>query len=301
MRFDCGFHQLGLPPVKLLTFGVPVAGLRDWFGREYRTSSILPFNHPGGIDGVSGKGFEAFTVSFSEDYLADVASSFHIPVPEWLRRPSPESIIDRGALTNRFRDLLNRLIIDSESGLAPEIEHELVVTLLHAAENGSAATDRSTTRLRTRALERALAYIEDHPDEAVSVRDICSENDIALRTLNRAFNERFGVGPKAYLKRRRLSAVRTEILSSPPRTQVTGIANRWGFWHMGQFADDYRNLFGELPSRTMGNQSLREGTGGGTPFPTLSTISPRLGRTPGDSRGLTGTTSWNRTPCSSSD
>jgi len=29
------------------------------------------------------------------------------------------------------------------------------------------------------------------------------------------------------------------------------VANAWGFWHMGQFARDYRRLFGELPSDTL--------------------------------------------------
>ena len=67
MRFACRFHQLGMPPAEKLSFGIPIVGLSDWFGRRYRTSSILPFNHPGGIDGVSERGFEAITVSFSED------------------------------------------------------------------------------------------------------------------------------------------------------------------------------------------------------------------------------------------
>ncbi|MCK5375915.1 MAG: helix-turn-helix domain-containing protein, partial [Acidobacteria bacterium] len=32
---------------------------------------------------------------------------------------------------------------------------------------------------------------------------------------------------------------------------VTDVANNWGFWHMGQFAADYRKMFGELPSQTL--------------------------------------------------
>jgi methylphosphotriester-DNA--protein-cysteine methyltransferase len=146
--------------------------------------------------------------------------------------------------------LLNRLFTDPDFEFGQDSEDELIIALLNAAQNGFAKIDRSSARLRALAVERALAYIDEHQDEVVSVREICSGNDIALRTLNRAFNERFGIGPKAYLNQRRLSAVRAEILLSPPETRVTGIANRWGFWHMGQFASDYRKLFGELPSQT---------------------------------------------------
>jgi len=32
---------------------------------------------------------------------------------------------------------------------------------------------------------------------------------------------------------------------------VADVANRHGFWHMGQFAKDYRKTFGELPSETL--------------------------------------------------
>ena len=32
---------------------------------------------------------------------------------------------------------------------------------------------------------------------------------------------------------------------------ITDIAKRWGFWHMGQFAADYKKQFGELPSETV--------------------------------------------------
>lgn len=39
--------------------------------------------------------------------------------------------------------------------------------------------------------------------------------------------------------------------SRPSQVRVTDIANDWGFWHMGQFAADYRELFGELPSQTL--------------------------------------------------
>ena len=81
LRFARRYHQLGLPPAGMLTFGIPVNGLRSWFGRDFESSSVLPFNHSGGIDGVSERGFEAFTVSFSEGFLGEIAADFRVPVP----------------------------------------------------------------------------------------------------------------------------------------------------------------------------------------------------------------------------
>ncbi|MCB1859227.1 MAG: helix-turn-helix domain-containing protein [Gammaproteobacteria bacterium] len=121
------------------------------------------------------------------------------------------------------------------------------------ADSQATVIDIDKSRLVTRAcaLKRAVAYINDNLSEVVTVRDICEQNAIPLRTLNRAFTERFGVGPKLYLKRQRLSAVRTALLTSPPEMRVADVANSQGFWHMGQFARDYKEMFGELPSETL--------------------------------------------------
>jgi len=73
-----------------------------------------------------------------------------------------------------------------------------------------------------------------------------------VRTLEYVFRNYFDVTPKAYLKSRRLVAVRHELLRSlHSKALINEIANRWGFWHMSQFATDYRRFFGELPSETL--------------------------------------------------
>ena len=38
--------------------------------------------------------------------------------------------------------------------------------------------------------------------------------------------------------------------SQQSKVGIRDIANRYGFWHMGQFAADYKKLFGELLSKT---------------------------------------------------
>jgi AraC family ethanolamine operon transcriptional activator len=60
------------------------------------------------------------------------------------------------------------------------------------------------------------------------------------------------MSPMAYLKTQRLNQVRQQLKACRHhRTTVTDVAIQCGFWHMGQFAKDYRKMFGECPSETL--------------------------------------------------
>jgi hypothetical protein len=55
-----------------------------------------------------------------------------------------------------------------------------------------------------------------------------------------------------YLQAHHLKGVRHALRQADPQvTQVSDVANAWGFWHMGQLAADYRKMCGELPSATL--------------------------------------------------
>lgn len=47
-----------------------------------------------------------------------------------------------------------------------------------------------------------------------------------------------------------LVGARRELKSRAGTDTVQDVAARWGFWHMGAFASDYRRQFGERPSDT---------------------------------------------------
>ena len=49
----------------------------------------------------------------------------------------------------------------------------------------------------------------------------------------------------------RLQLVRDELLRSGEETQVTTVALRHGFSHLGRFSAFYQSTFGEVPSATL--------------------------------------------------
>jgi AraC family ethanolamine operon transcriptional activator len=81
---------------------------------------------------------------------------------------------------------------------------------------------------------------------------------VSERTLEYAFREQVGMPPARYLRLRRLNGARRELRAAAPGTErVRDVAMRWGFWQLGRFAVEYRRLFAERPSDTLGGPEGR--------------------------------------------
>jgi AraC family ethanolamine operon transcriptional activator len=104
---------------------------------------------------------------------------------------------------------------------------------------------------RARVVRRAEDYMRAHLGDPLSVLDLCRELAVSERTLHYAFQEVRGLSPMAYFQAVRLNAVRQELRTAADTVTVHEIAQRWGFWHTGEFASAYRRLFGELPSQAL--------------------------------------------------
>jgi AraC family ethanolamine operon transcriptional activator len=105
---------------------------------------------------------------------------------------------------------------------------------------------------RARVVRRAEESMQAHLGDPMSVLDLCRELGVSERTLHYAFQAVRGLSPMAYFQAVRLDAVRQELKAAPAgTTTVRTIAQRWGFWHTGEFAAAYRRQFGELPSQTL--------------------------------------------------
>ena len=109
-----------------------------------------------------------------------------------------------------------------------------------------------------RLAQAARSHIEQAArDCPLSVAELVAVLGVSRRCLQYAFQDALGVNPVAYLRAERLNRVRRALGEAD---SVTEAATRFGFWHFGHFANDYRALFGELPSETF---RLRRNAQGG--------------------------------------
>ena len=127
------------------------------------------------------------------------------------------------------------------------------------ASGESLPAERTWGRQRHRLVEMADAYVRASPDRLVTVSELCNVLSISRRALQAGFQDVLGVSPHAYIRAVSLNCVRSHLRNAgSPYRSVQDAAAAFGFWHMSQFALDYREMFGERPSET-----LRRREGGG--------------------------------------
>ena len=86
--------------------------------------------------------------------------------------------------------------------------------------------------------------------------ELCATANVSERTLQYAFKDIMGMSPLTYLHRLRLHRARNELRGAKSAsTTVTDVAMNWGFWHFGEFSRAYKNCFGEVPSKTLRQDS----------------------------------------------
>ena len=243
-----GFLFLRSATGRVLASGSPVAGDK---------LVILP---PGsGVDLTTPDltGSEAWGIPVAR---FDETAETLCPTPGRVR-PEGMAVIEGNPaqLQNLAKSVLGLLNQDRDPG-SEQIADVVANTILwmggHSGE--SRPFGFPVARTRRRVAKLAQEFIEECYRGTVRTEDLCRVTRVSARVLQRCFREYFDMTCTEYLKVVRLDAAfRALVAAYPANGTVTEVAVNHGFNHLGRFAVEFRQRFGQLPRDTLAMQSGR--------------------------------------------
>lgn len=105
--------------------------------------------------------------------------------------------------------------------------------------------------------QKMIRYVEGRFGQRITVAEVASELGVTPRALHYAVRSIFGMSPLELILAFRLNHVRGELWDARlSASGVTDAALMQDFGHLGRFSQQYRTLFGELPSQTLHRMRL---------------------------------------------
>ncbi|MGA9913083.1 MAG: helix-turn-helix domain-containing protein [Paraburkholderia sp.] len=216
---------------------------------------------PGGIEFelLTSAGYEIFGVVVKGDVLRRYAAEVErVGLADHL--PNTEVISIGTARKARLCASLRQLLDDGAANGAPlssfarnNLQASVLASLFDVGALSAGEQIAMPARGRRQSIvAEAREYVLANRERAVNVPELCERLHVSRRTLQYCFQDVLGMAPATYLRTIRLNGARRDLCNAAPASRsVQDVAAAWGFWHLSQFATDYRKLFGMLPSDTL--------------------------------------------------
>jgi len=131
------------------------------------------------------------------------------------------------------------------------LENHLILLLLSSQRHNYTSIVNRRSDIASSSIRRAIEFIEANAETGLTLGEIAVAAGTNARTLQHAFHKHAECSPLQYLRRFRLQRAHAELKFGDGSGTVTEVATRWGFFHFGRFAIEYRKTFGEKPSETL--------------------------------------------------
>lgn len=263
-RFNRQLLQRGSSPKGMQTFAFTEIGSSPpvWRKKQIHQDSIMFFTDKS-LDVLSKAGFGVFSISIDDGILNNKMQSFGLIEPIRVYNGSDALIISQPEI-NRLRRQLHRIIATlnhspdkiGNQSFSKKLKNDLSFNLFSTLASAREESSKPKSRLKIIKFRKIDNFINENSTMQILTSDLCQIAGASERTLRRAFLERYETSPMRYVKYIKLNTIRKELKQADPlKAKIVDIANNWGFWHMGQFANDYKQLFGELPKETIAGLS----------------------------------------------
>jgi AraC family ethanolamine operon transcriptional activator len=243
-----------------------------WFGIPARNSDTARIDanvlgddaialRPGGVEFelFTPAGFDIYGVVVKGELLRRHAASVeHCELVEPLSQADVISIEpeDKARLCASIEQILQSdgvATVATATHARLNLQASVVASLFDLCTSATAEPVAVPLRPRRQwVVSEARDYVLANRDRPVGVPELCERLHVSRRTLQYCFQDVLGIAPAAYLRAIRLNGARRDLCDVARGVRsVQEIAVAWGFWHLSQFATDYRKLFGVRPSETL--------------------------------------------------
>lgn len=200
---------------------------------------------------VTPEAFDIYGVVIDRDELDRVARVQGLELEDGALLHHPRLSVP-GRTLDAMRYIIARLLDGDRPLTAPHLQKDLILMALLELLQQESPNDELPPGYRHRkwVVDQVKHYVARHQDAPLTMIDLCELTNVSRRTLQYSFDSILGISPLQYLRATRLNQVRRALRRANARQTVADIASYWGFWHLSQFAKDYKTLFGESPSHT---------------------------------------------------
>jgi AraC family ethanolamine operon transcriptional activator len=253
-----GIRERGTVTPNTITIALPVLpsnSKRPYFCGEQLVPEECPALLPGDDYELFSSGVETYFSIVIDAQLCNTEcllltgqpfSSLIYSQRVWINNEDQQFLIQ--AISQQMehqRKYSNQLSIQQQYLLEKQLAEQLLFTI-------RPPFDRKTTiPNRRRVAYEAERLICRHAQKHLTIEQLCRFIGCSARTLHLGFKERYGTTPAQYAKIIALNAVRNQLRLVPLTSNVTEVAMSWGFYHLGRFSQQYKQLFDELPSVTI--------------------------------------------------
>jgi AraC family ethanolamine operon transcriptional activator len=261
-RWERAIHYLGIAPAGTIGLAISLTqtGIAHWMGEKVGFNDVI-IQRPGSeAEYISASVWDSVVFAIPEAEFAQcIASLTHDDPDEMLKahgviRLSPEVAAQLREISMAYLHAAERPLARlGEPSPLPEMARSTVERVaLALVDSWRSSKTKPRHRRQQSLLRRAEEFCEHHANQPLRIGELCSELSASERTLRYAFQELTGNSPLDYLKMQRLNRTRRALhTGDPAKTQVKQVALENGFFHLGHFSRDYKNLFGELPTQTI--------------------------------------------------
>lgn len=202
------------------------------------------------------QGCEQFLIKIPKDLLNEACMQLLDIAPQEQIEFHPEYVLN-GAHGMAWQHQISAILAYTDQQSAypvPWLKSQTLSLLQHLLltqpNNYSRYFQHDSRMTGQRRLRVARRYIDQHLGENLNLEDIARACESSTRSLTEAFRTQLNSSPTLYIRQARLEAVRKELLHAPASAQVTEIATRWGFNHLGRFSAWYKEKYHESPYET---------------------------------------------------